>query len=191
MAFRLHVVFIKSETMNNAEALLQLTGMSHLQKTQAFDFYATSKQYDRLFIGRKADCTICCNGNLAYGAFNEEHPFLQLADAEVAAIVWDETSGVFGYSIIRNGIAVRKALVTDGEIECNEGEPVAEELAIDENSLFEPEEKEEMLEEEGPEGFAALVQAEKICRATNAIAKRYLGTGIVELQDNIELHEYC
>lgn len=116
MAFRLHPVFIKSETISTAEALLQLIGMSHLQKGQVFNFYATSKQYDRVFIGRKADCIICCNGNLAYRAFDEEHPLLELADAEATAIIWDETSSVFGFSIVRNGIAVRKVLVVDAKL---------------------------------------------------------------------------
>lgn len=191
MAFRLHPVFIKSEIINTPEALLQLMDKSDSTKGETFDFYATSKQYDRVFIGRIADYMICCNGNLAYGALDEENPLLDIKDVEAAAIIWDETSAVFGFSIIRKGMAVRKVLVVDGEIECNEGEPVAEELAIDEDRLFDPEEKEEILEEEGPEGFAALVQAEKICRATNAVAKRYLGTGIVELQKKLDLHEYC
>ncbi len=191
MSFRLHPVFIKSKTINAAEAVLLLIGKSDLKKGEAFDFYATNKQYDRVFIGKAAECMLCCNGNLAYGSFDEDHPFLHMAEGEATAIVWDETSSVFGFSILQNGKAVRKVLVVDGELECNEGEPVAEELAIDENSLFEPEEKDEILEEEGEQGFAAIVQAEKICRATSAVAKRYLGTGIVELQEQLVLHEYC
>ncbi|HEX4958136.1 MAG TPA: hypothetical protein VFV46_08155 [Lacibacter sp.] len=190
MSFRLTPVFIQSNTPFTEEEVLQAAGLPSLQKGKAIAFYETSKQYDRVFMGRNSHCTIVCNGNLAYAAFDDHYPLAQLQNAEITAIIWDETSGCFGFSYIKNGETIRKVMVVDGSIECDEGEPLAEETTINEEDLFPEDEREEMIEAEGEEGFLELLKAEKICRATNLLAKRFLGTGMMELQEQMELYEY-
>jgi hypothetical protein len=190
MGFRLTPIFIKSEEIMSDEEILTIVGLSNLEKNQVVDFYQTSKQYERTFMGAKGNCKILVNGELAYKTFEDETPFLYIDNTEIASIIWDETSGVFGFSLIQNGKTVRKILVMAGEIECEEGEAISEELEIQDEEIFMPEEKAEIIETEGEEVFNEMLKAEKICRVTNILAKRYIGTGLVEIQEKIELNEY-
>lgn len=191
MGFRLTPIFIQSNTQLSEEEVLQAAGLTHLQKGMAVPFYDTSKQYDRVFTGHKNNCSIVCNGPLAYAAFDEADPFELLTTAETTVIIWDETSGVFGFCWRKNGQTIRKVMVIEETFECNEGSPLPEELAVDVETLFDPEEKEEIIEEEGEEAFAEKVKAAIICRAANELAKRYLGAALMQLQERIEMYEWA
>lgn len=190
MGFRLSPIFIKTNPQLSVEQLLEAIRQTHLKRENALDFYDTNKQYDAFFIGQINDYTILCNGALAYGIFDDAALFQSLQPTELTAIVWDETSGVFGFCCLQDGQIIRKVMAVDGAIECDEGLPLSEELAIDEATLFEPEEKEEIIEAEGEEAYLEILKAEKICRAANQIAKRYFGTALMALKDHIEVYEY-
>jgi hypothetical protein len=190
MGFRLTLIFLQSEEPKSDEEILKKLGLTNLEKGKTVNFYDTSKQYERVFIGTKGNCKILSNGKLAYQALEEENPFLSLENTEICAIIWDETSAVFGFSLIKNGKTIRKMLVIDSEIECDFGEIIPEELAMKGEEIFTLEEKEEIIEEEGEEGFNEKVKAEKISRIANILAKRYISASLVSLQERIELSEY-
>jgi hypothetical protein len=190
MGFRLTPIFIKSEKAKSDEELLKIVGMSNLEKGKAIDFYETNKQYESVFIGDKENCKILCNGELAYKAFEDENPFLNLENTEIASIIWNETSDVFGFCLIKNGKTIRKMLVSDGEFDHDFGEPIPEELEIKDDEIFMPEEKEEIIEDEGEQVYTDMVKAEKVCRVADILAKRYIGAGVVGIQERIELNEY-
>ena len=80
--------------------------------------------------------------------------------------------------------------MSDGEFRYDYGNPIPEESEIKDDEIFEPEEKEDIIEGEGEEVFKQMVKAEKVCRVANILAKRYIGVGIVEIQERIELAEY-
>ena len=181
---------MKSENPKSDKELLEIVGLSNLKKGKAVDFYETNKQYKSVFIGEKENCKILCNGELAYKAFEDENPFLNLENTEIGSIIWNETSDVFGYCLIKNGKTIRKILVSDGEFDYDFGEPIPEELEIKDDEIFMPEEKEEIIEDEGEEVFSKMVKAEKVSRVANILAKRYIGAGIVGIQGRIELNEY-
>ncbi|UZR95976.1 hypothetical protein [Chondrinema litorale] len=190
MGFRLIPIFIKSKALKSDEEILKMVGLPNLEKGKTFDFYDTNKQWDSVFIGTKDICKILCNGELASKAFKDENPFLNFEDTEIASIIWDETSSVYGFSLIKNGKTIRKVLVSDGEFEYDYGEPIPEELEINEDEIFIPEEKEEIIEGEGEEAFQEMMKAEKVCRVADTLAKRYIGAGVVGIQERIELNEY-
>lgn len=190
MGFRLSPIFIKSEKVKSDEELLKNFELTNLKRGMEVDFYQTSKQSEKIFIGTKNNCKIVCNGKLANEAFKDENRFLSLENSEIASIIWNETSDVFGFSLINNGRIVRKVMVCDGEFQCDYGSPISEELEIKEDEIFRLEEKEEIVEEEGEDVFKEMVKAEKVCRVANILAKRYIGAGIVEIKERIELNEY-
>ena len=190
MGFRLTPIFIRSEESKSDKEILKMVGLSNLEKGKVVDFYETNKQWENVFIGTKGNCKILCNGGLANKAFEDENPFLNFENIEIASIIWNETSNVFGFSLIRNGKTIRKILVSDGEFECDYGEPIQEELEINDDEIFMPEEKEEIIEGEGEEAFNEMVKAEKVCRVADILAKKYIGAGVVGIQERIELNEY-
>jgi hypothetical protein len=190
MGFRLNPIFITNQGSVSNEDLLDKVGLTGLIKGEAVDFYDTNKQWDTVFMGSKGDCKILCDGDLCLGAFEDESALLKLKDCEIAAIIWNETVDNFGFCLIKNGKVERKAMVSDGDLEHDYGQPIQEELEISDDELFEPDEMEEIIEMEGKDGFERMIKSEKICRATNNIVKRYLGVGLVEIQERIELNQY-
>ncbi len=191
MGFRLNVIFITNVASTSNEELLEKIGMSDKEKWSTTDFYGTSKQSSLIFVGTKNNCKIISNGALAHRAFEKDNPFLNFKNSEIASIIWNETSSVYGFSLIKNGQLIRNVIsVDDEEVEAGFGNPIKEETEIKEDHLFDPEEVEEIIENEGREYFNNLVKSEKICRAANNLAKRYIGTGLVEIQDPIKMIEY-
>ena len=120
----------------------------------------------------------------------DESRLLRLKDCEIAASIWNASADNYGFCLIKNGKIERKVMVSDGDVSYDYGEPIQEEIDLAKDPLFEPEEIEEILEREGQEGLERTIKSEIICRATNRIVKRYLGTKLVEIQESIELYEY-
>ena len=171
--------------------MLDRIGLKGKEKWSATDFYGKNKQWDSIFVGTKNNCKIICNGNLSHIAFEKDNPFLSLRNCEIASIVWNETAGVFRFCLIKDGQIIRSmSAIDDEEIEEGFGTPLKEETEIKEDNLFDSKEVEEIIENEGIEYFKNLVKYEKICIAANNLAKRYIGVGLVEIQDRIEMIEY-
>lgn len=190
MGFVLNPIFITNHAFISNEELLDEVGLTGMIKGKAVDLYDTNKEWDTVFIGSKGDCRILCDGDLCFGAFEDSSVLTGLKNCEIAAIIWNETVGNYGFCLIKNGKVERKVMVSDGEIEYDYGQPIQEELEISDDELFAPEEREEIIEMEGKKGLERMIKSEKICRATNRIVKRYLGVGLVEIQERIELNEY-
>lgn len=191
MGLRLNTIFITGQDSVSNEELLQKLGIENKEKWSRTDFYGTSKQWDSFFVGIKNNCKIICNGDLAHKAFQEENPFLNLKESEIASIIWNETAGVYGFSLIKNGRRIRSVIsIDDDEIEPGFGDPIIEELEINKDGLFSSDEIKEILEAEGEEYLNNVIESEVISRAANNLAKRYIGTGIVEIQERIEMYEY-
>jgi len=190
MSFRLNPIFITNQASTTNEDLLQKLGLTNLTKRETVDFYDTNKEWETTFLGSKDGCKILCNSELCYNAFEDNSPLLTLQDCEVAAIIWDESYSSFGFCLMRDGKLIRKVLTTDQDIVHDFGDPIAEELEINPDEVYWPEERAEIIEMEGEEALELRIKAEIICRATNRLAKRYLGAGIVELRDPVELIEY-
>lgn len=190
MAFRFNPIFIKSAIPQSDEKLLQNIGLSHLIKGNVVDFFDTNKQYERVFVGANGACNILSNGALAYQAFDAKNPFIQLENAEIVAIIWDETLGIFGFCCIQNGEMMRKVLVVEGVLECDEGTPLPEESLFTVDKVFTADEIAEMLDADGEEELEERLKAETVWRVADVLAKKYMGMGFVDIKEGILLHEY-
>ena len=190
MGFRLTPIFIKPNNQLSATDLLESLGCSNPIALQKVDFYDTNKQYDKMFVGQKGDYTIISNGALAYGAFEAHTPLLNLPQSEITALIWDETTGCFGFSILKKGQIMRQIMVAEDEVVCDYGAPVPEESGINEADIFSPEERENIIEEEGIEIFETLLKIEIVCKTINRLAEKCIGTPLLHIKEQIELTTY-
>lgn len=193
MGFRLYPIFIKChDSLYSDKDILNMIGLSDLKKIKTVNFYQTSKQEKDIFIGTKGNCKILCNRELAYSAFEDNNIFLQFKNCEIASTIWDETSSISGFSIINNGKIIRKILCLDGNIEYNFGNPIQEELEIDEEIFFSNDEKKEIIDHGGIEEFEMLVKEQVIDTATDNLVKRYIGERLLNLslREKIEMNKY-
>lgn len=195
MGFRLNAIFITGQALVSNEEILNKIGYSDFQKIDGtVDFYGTNKQRDSFFIGSVGSCKLICNGKLADQLIfeeNEKNPLLNFKESEIAAIIWDETSGIYGFCLIQNGEIVRNVISLDGEKpDEGIGNPVQEELEINGEELFSLEEREEIIKYEGEEGLRHGIENSIICEATNNLAKRYIGYKLMEINKRIELTKY-
>lgn len=191
MGFRLFPIFIKCQnSLYSDEDILNMIGLSNFKKTKTVGFYQTSKQEKYVFIGTKGNCKILCNRDLAYSAFEENNIFLQFKNCEIASTIWDETSSISGFGIINNGKVIRKILCLDGDIKYNFGNPIQEELNVDEEIFFSKDEKKEIIESGGIEGFKMLVKEQVIDTATDNLVTRYIGERLLNIREKIEMNKY-
>lgn len=190
MGLNLNPIFITNQAFISDEVLLDKMKITNLKKGKAVNFYDTNNQWDTLFIGNKDNCKILCEGGMARQAFNENNPFLEFKESEVAAIIWNEVSDMFGFSLMKNGVITRRLLFSAGELRYNDGKPLPEELAIKIDEIFGAKEKQAIIQAQGQNAFDTMLIAEIVCTATNDLAKRYLGTGIVDNKELIEFREY-
>lgn len=192
MSFKLNAIFIQGQALASDQEILNRVGFSDLEKIgEPVDFYETNKQRDSIFIGSVKNCKLICNGKLANEADLKDNPLLNFKENEIAVISLDDSAGVDKFCLIKNGKIVRSMIAIAGEKSYEGfGTPIQEELDINIDELFTPEEKEEIIEFEGEDGFKQIVVEAKIAEAANNLAKRYLGTGLMEIKERIKLYKY-
>lgn len=190
MGFQLHPIFISNKNSFSNEEVLDKLGISNLKKGERIEFYKTNKKLTSIFVGDIGKYKIVCSGELVWKAFKDEAVFSEFNDCEIAVTIWNETIDSFGFCLIEKGNLIRKALATDSGIEYNIGQPIEEELKFTDVELFDQDEKEEMIEMEGMDGFKEILKSEIICRATGELSKRYLGSTIIQFNEQIDLFEY-
>ncbi|WP_291727879.1 hypothetical protein [Bernardetia sp.] len=193
MGFRLYPIFIKCQnTLYSDKDILNIIGKGSLKKSKTVTFYQTSKPKENIFIGTEGTTKIIVNRDLAFSAFEDENIFLQLKDCEVVSMIWDETGNISGFSLIENGRLMRKILACDGDIREDFGNPIQEELEIDEENILPKEEVTEIIESEGVEGFKKILKEVVIDNVVNNLAKRYVGERLLNLsrREKIEMNKY-
>jgi len=195
MGLKLNAIFITGQALISDQEILNKVGFSNLEKIEkSVDFYKTNKQRDSIFIGSVGNCKLICNGELADRAWlmdKEKNPLLSFKEKEIAVIKLDDSAGIDGFCLINNGEIVRSIIVVAGEKSNGGfGKPIQEELDINIDELFTLEEKEEIIEFEGENAFERILEAAKISKAANNLAKRYLGTGLMEIKERIKLFQY-
>ena len=192
MGFRLFPIFIKMEKPIKDIDLLKAFELPHSQKGKSIDFYKTSKLNDRVFLGTYNDVAILCHGASVWKLIDDPNAFdlSNLGIKELVAVYWNETSDGYGFCYFKDGKPLRCVVSFDDEIKSILGSPVKEELAIPEEELIDEEEKEEILDMEGPAALDEYLKNMAVSYATNKIVERFIGTELLDIKAKIELFEY-
>ena len=188
MSTILNPIFVKCD-LSIPDLLSVIFEEKRFEIGQTVEFYHTNKTNDQLFIGTYESCIIMSNFDLAYRMiFEKDNNFLKLKNAEVAAFILNDQVGWDAFGLIENGKIRRQASVLEIEIGHNYGEPIREEIGIDDAEIIDQEELDEIISD----GIdpKALIEANKIVYAMDNVAKRFIGTGLMDFKEKIYLKEY-
>jgi hypothetical protein len=107
---------------------------------------------------------------------------------KIAALIINESVGLFGFAVIVAGKKVRMKDGCDGSYYNDLGEPLPEEQATLSGTVFMEEELEEMREDGlSEEEIQAMIKFEASHRVPNLLTARYLGKPVLEL-DSRKVH---
>ena len=149
--------------------------------------WETSKP-ETLYVGEHNNHLIFAEYDLTFEFFNEEPSEIEklfigeFPDSEISAYVLNESVGMFGFSIIKNGKRIRVKNGGDGEMYIDIGEKLPIELSLINESLFEEDELEEM--KENNEDIGMILEIEGSFRATGHLLSERIGTDFYSLTDN-------
>ncbi len=191
MSYRLNAIFVcGNNNSEDAELLTKLSISTGLQAKNQVDFFETNNRWDKLYVGSFKDCSIICHGKTTIRAFEEDNFAEALPAAEIAAIIWDESSETFGFALFQKGKTVRKVLISAGTFEFDMGFPIDEESKIKDTELLDTDEMLDIIDAEGKEALQHILKSERTIHSTNRLVKRYLKAELVSIEDEILLEEY-
>ncbi len=147
-----------------------------------------SNKPETLFAGFYNDNLLIVHPDLPFDFFSEtqsetEKLFMDtFPDSEIAVLIENSTSNLFGYVIIERGKKLRMKDGSDGEIFHDEGELLPEEKEIFSEKIFDDDEIEEMREEGmSEEELDAMIKFEACWRVPDRISKRYFGESVAQI----------
>jgi len=191
MSYRLNAVFILDKNRTSDEEILKNLGVNtRLNPKNQVDFFETNNRWDKLFIGQYKDCTVICHGKTTNRAFEEDNFAAAFPNAEVAAIIWDETSEAFGFALFQKGKMLRKVLINASVFEFDLGFQIDEESKIKDTELLDADEMLDIIDSEGKAALQEILKSERTIHATNRLVKRYLNSELVSIEEEILLEEY-
>lgn len=191
MSFRLNAIFVRpSNELTDGELLKKLNLSTRLLPKNQVDFFETNNRWDKLYVGSYRGSGIICHGKTINRAFEEDNFAEALPAAEIAAIIWDESSETFGFAFFQKGRTVRKVLVSAGVFEFDLGFPIDEESKIKDTELLDADEMLDIIDAEGKEALQLMLKSERTIHATNRLVKRYLNSELVAIEEEILLEEY-
>jgi hypothetical protein len=191
MSYRLNAIFIIDKNKPADDDLLKKMGISTpLSAKNQVDFFETNNRWDKLFVGLYKECSIVCHGKSTNRAFEEDNFAQALPTAEIAAIIWDESSETFGFAFFQKGKTVRKVLVCSGAFEFDLGFQIDEESKIKDTELLDADEMLDIIDADGKEALQQILKTERTIHATNRLVRRYLNSELVGIEEEILLEEY-
>lgn len=160
---------------------------------------ASNKNYSGIGFGLVDNNFWIISPTQAEKFFNEEKSILEInlskkfPDKKIIAVAENGTVDAFGFSIIENGKRKRVCSGCDGEYEYKFGEPITIEKRILEivKNEIDTDEKAEIIENEGVEGFESYIKFESMWRVPFELFNQQIGKTIDEIyEDNPEFEIY-
>ena len=186
MASNFSFVFIENKKEIDINHFLDKIEFNGYSPVEEVDLWDTSKP-DTLFIGKHNGYLIFADEGLPYLFFKEtrgkmETRFVEyFPDSEISAFFLNESTGMFGFAIIKNGERKRILLGGDGEIHLELGEKLSIENQIVRNEIFDEDTLKEM--RENGEDIERLILIEASYRVTGQLISERLGRDFYTLKD--------
>jgi hypothetical protein len=193
MAWNHYYITIKGPEFGDLGTILARLNLGAYQPVREVELHEANKP-TTLFAGVYEGNLLLVHPELVFKFFgpeqsDEERLFIQtFPEAEIAALIINESVGLFGFAVIVAGKKVRMKDGCDGSYYNDLGEPLPEEQATLSGTVFMEEELEEMREDGlSEEEIQAMIKFEASHRVANLLTARYLGKLLLEL-DSRKVH---
>lgn len=180
MAWNQYYIFVKGAEINDLNDILRQLNLSHYKPLRDVSLADTNKP-STLFAGVYNGNLLLVHPDLVFKFFGanqseEEKCFIRaFPGAEIAALVSNESVGLFSYAIVIKGEKIRMKDGCDGEIYNDFGDLLQEERDVLSEKIFMDDELEEMKENGMSESeIQGLIKFEASYRVPNRLTKRYL-----------------
>jgi hypothetical protein len=193
MSWNKYCIVITNIKKPDLEKLIKRIGYGRLSSSKEIEFQkAFNKQDDgEISFGIMNGCFWILSPNQVYKFFSSEPSMLEknliqcFPQSQILALEENSTVDSFGYSYLRNGQRVRVLNGTDGEYEYEFGEPIPEETQCYEELLKEldDEERQEIIDNEGEEGFKQYLLFESRWRVPSTLFKNVYGKSFEDAYD--------
>lgn len=197
MAWNHYYIFVKGSKFTDLADILSRLNLSEYKPVQETTLSYTNKP-TTLFAGFYNGSLLLVHPDIVFKFFGpeqseEEKLFIQaFPNAEIAALIINESVGLFSYAIIVDGKKVRMKDGCDGKIYNDSGELLPEESAMLSEEIFMEEELEEMRENGmSNDEIGEMIKFEASYRVPNRLTKRYLGEPVLRIDpEKVKLTKY-
>lgn len=187
MAWNHYYIFVKGPAFDDLDVILNRLNLGAYKPAEETDLTRTNKP-TTLFAGVCQGSLLIVHQELVFKFFGptqseEERLFIEtFPEAEIAALIINESVGLFGFTVIERGKKVRMKDGADGSYYNDEGEALPEEQDLLSEDIFAPEDLEDMRDDGmSEEEIKAMIQFEASYRVPNRLTARYLGEPVLKI----------
>ena len=180
MGWKIYLIAITNAANINAADVPKKLGLDNLKPTKEINIHEA--QYERgISIGKYGDKIFIISSDLVFKFYDKKPSDLEkklsaeFPNSEIAVIAINQTSDLYGYSIIKNGKRQRTKSGADLELYVDYGDKLPEEIEISKEKLFDDEELKEMKEDYSKGELKKVLEQEISFRTTFRLTKRYFG----------------
>jgi hypothetical protein len=180
MGWKIYLIAITNAANVNVADVPHKLGLDNLRPAKEMSMHKA--QYENgISIGKHGDIIFIVSSELVFRFYDKAPSDFELKlcaefpSSEIAVITVNQTSDLYGYSIIRNGKRQRVKSGADLELFVDYGEMIPEEIDISKEKLFDDEELKEMKEDYSKDELEKVIAQEISFRTTFRLTKRYFG----------------
>ena len=191
MGWKIYLIAITNAANVNTTDVPKKLGLDNLKPTKEINIQEA--QYERgISIGKYGDKIFIVSPDLVFKFYDktpselEKKLSAEFPNSEIAVIAINQTSDLYGYSVIKNGKRQRTKSGADLELYVDYGDKLPEEIEISKEKLFDDEELKEMKEDYSKAELKKVIEQEISFRTTFRLTKRYFGKQFDETGSDYE-----
>ena len=180
MGWKIYLIAITNAANIHMADVPKKLGLDNLKPTKEINIHEA--QYERgISIGKYGDKIFIISSDLVFKFYDKKPSDLEkklsaeFPNSEIAVIAINQTSDLYGYSIIKNGKRQRTKSGADLELYVDYGDKLPEEIEISKEKLFDDEGLKEMKEDYSKGELKKVLEQEISFRTTFRLTKRYFG----------------
>jgi hypothetical protein len=180
MGWKIYLIAITNAGNVNTTDVPKKLGLDNLKPTKEINIH--DAQYEQgIFIGKNGDKIFIVCSDLVFKFYDktpsdfEKKISAAFPNSEISVITINQTSDLYGYSVIKNGKRLRVKSGADLELYVDYGDKLPEEIEISKEKLFDDDELQEMQEDYSKDELQKVLDQEISFRTTFRLTKRYFG----------------
>ena len=191
MGWKIYLITITNAANVNTTDVPKKLGLDNLKPTKEISIHEAQYE-DGVSIGKYGDKIFIVSPELVFKFYDktpsdfEKKLSAEFPNSEIVVITINQTSDLYGYSIIKNGSRQRTKSGADLELYVDYGDNLPEEIEISKEKLFGDDELREMKADYSKDELKKVIEQEISFRTTFRLTKRYFGKQFDETGSDYE-----